>query len=97
VTYVIIWSALTPNNTSPRPSSRNTNCSAGETVVEVELVELVVVLSGATDDDIGAKVDSGIVVAVVGNGAKVSLDESPPPHATTNVPRIATTTTERIE
>jgi hypothetical protein len=63
---VIIWSASTPNNTSPNPSSRNTNCSAGETVVEVELVELVVVLSGATEVVIGANVVSGVVVAVVG-------------------------------
>jgi len=66
-------------------------------VVDVELEVLVVEDSGATDVDIGAKVDSGIVVAVVGNGARVSLDESPPPHATTTVPRIVATATERIE
>jgi hypothetical protein len=82
VTYVIIWSASTPNNTSPNPSSRNTNCPAGETVVDVELVELVVVLSGATEVVIGANVVSGVVVAVVGNGASVSLDPPPPPQAT---------------
>jgi hypothetical protein len=85
VTYKIIWSASTPNNTSPNPSSRSTNCSAGETVVDVELVELVVVLSGATDVVIGARVVSGIVVAVVGKGARVSLDPPPPPQATSAV------------
>ena len=94
---MIIWSASTPNNTSPNPSSRNTNCSAGSIVAKVELVELVVVLSGATEVAIGANVVSGVVVAVVGKGARVSLDEPPLPQATTNVPRIVTIANERNE